>query len=167
MNRQSLKNTAQKTALFAIMAAGVSLANAADRKVYPGSMGVKFSGPTPTYNFSAIGNPSSTTWMYVDLPAINDDTTSGIDTSWVQVLDRHYTSNVRCSINSAYWNNTYDSFYGYWGPSVSSTGSSNDAQTLNTGAATGGSTRHEYFSCAVPPSYSGNVSYLVSYMADE
>ncbi|MBR9909668.1 MAG: hypothetical protein GYB33_04850 [Gammaproteobacteria bacterium] len=150
-----------------LLIAGLTPAEAGDRKVYPGSMGVKYSGPNPVYAWSAIGNPSSSSWMYVDLPVINDDTTSGIDYTRVDVLDRHYSSNVRCSINTAYWNNTYDTMYGYWGPNKYSTGSSNNAQYLYTGSASHGSTRHEYFSCAIPPTYSGNRSYIVSYTVSE
>ena len=156
-----------KAAACLALIGGAGIAEAGDRKVYPGEMGVKWSGPNPVYNTGAIGNPSSTSWMYVDLPVINDDTGSGIDYSSVAVVDRHYSSDVRCSINTAYWNNSADTFYGYWGPNRSSSGSSGDQQTLSTGSASHGSTRHEYFSCRIPPTYSGNVSYIISYTADE
>jgi hypothetical protein len=138
----------------------------ADQKVYPGSMGVKFSGPSPSYYFSTIGNPSSTTTMSVDLPAVND-TNTAIESSWVRVLDRHYSSGVSCSLNTAYWNNTYDTFYGSWGALVTSAGSSNDVQVLNTGTAHGSAERHIYFGCAIPATYSGNLSHIVSYSVDE
>ena len=167
MNNKILKFGAGAVLLPSMIMLGMSQAHAGDRKVYPGSMGVKWSGPSPSYSSGAIGNPSSTSWMYVDLPVINDDTTSGIDLSWATVVDRHYSSNLRCSINTAYWNNTANTMYGYWGPNIYSTGSSDDAQTLSTGSATHGSTRHEYFSCAIPPTYSGNVSYIVSYTVEE
>lgn len=168
-----MKNTIIKQALKgavlvpALTLLAVGIAEAGDRKVYPASFGAKYSGPEPSYNASAIANPSSTLWMYVDLPVINDDVGSGIDTSYVRVLDRHYSSNVRCSINTVYWNNSAGSFYGYWGPNRYSAGSGNTEQILNTGAATHGSTRHEYFSCAVPPTYLGNRSYLISYTVEE
>ena len=138
----------------------------ADQKVYPGSMGVKFSGATPSYYFSTIGNPSSTTTMGVDLPAVND-TNTNIESSWVRVLDRHYSAGVSCSLNTAYWNNTYDTFYGSWGAAVTSAGSSNDVQVLNTGTAHGSAERHIYFSCSIPATYSGNLSHIVSYSVDE
>lgn len=150
-----------------LLLAGMATLQAGDAKTYPGSMGVKWSGGTPVYSTSAIGNSSSSQWLYIDLPVINDDMSNGIQSSWVKVLDRHYNSNVRCSINSAYWNNTYDQFYGSWGGNRYSTGSSNNAQTLSTGGATGGSSRHEYFSCAIPPTYSGNRSYIISYYVNE
>jgi len=153
------------SSMLITLTAGV--AQAGDAKVYPGEMGIKWSGPTPVYNTGAIGNSSSSSWMYVDLPVINDDTGSGIDSTWVKVLDRHYNSDVRCKIVTAYWNNTADAFYGYFGPNRYSSGSSTNAQTLYPGSASHGSTRHEYFSCAIPPTYSGNRSYIISYQVSE
>lgn len=138
-----------------------------DAKVYPGALAVKWSGVTPTYNSGAIGNPSSTSWMYMDLPVINDDTGSGIDSSWYKAIDRHYSSDIRCSINSVYFNNSAGNYYGSWGANISTSGSAATEQTKSTGSATGGSTRHEYFSCAIPPTYSGNVSYIISYQVSE
>jgi hypothetical protein len=130
-------------------------------------MGVKHSGPTPSYSGSAIYNPSSSAWMYVDLPAIND-ANDDIAASNVRVVDRHYSSDVRCSINQAYWNNTADAMYGWWGSNVSSSGSSGNSQTLNTGAlGATGLTVHTYFSCRIPPAYSGNRSSIVSYYVNE
>lgn len=144
-----------------------TVVHAGDRKVYPGNMAITWSGAAPAFYYGTVSNPSSTSWMYVDLPVINDDTTSGIDISLVKVLDRHYSSDVRCSINTAYWNSSAGSIYGYWGPNKYSSGSSNVEQTLNTGAASHGSTRHEYFSCAIPPTYSGNRSHIISYTVEE
>ena len=141
---------------------------AADAKTYPGSMCVRWSGSSPSYNTSAIGNPSSTQWTYLDCPVINDDMGADTQSSVVRVLDRHYSSDVRCSINSAYWNNTNDQFYGWWGSNISSSGSGNDLQVLNTGGIGGsGSTVHTYFSCRIPPTYNGNRSYTISYYANE
>ena len=137
----------------------------ADQKVYPGSMGVKLSGASPTYYFGAIGNSSAAN-IYLDLPVIND-TNTAVESSWVRVLDRHYSSGVSCALNTAYWNNTYDTFYGSWGATVVSSGSSTDVQVLNTGTANGSADRHIYFSCSIPPVYSGNSSRIVSYSVDE
>lgn len=155
------------TVLASACALAATSVLAADVKTYPGSMGVKYSGPTPTYSSSSIGNPSSSSWMYVDLPAINDED-NDILTSYVRVLDRHYSSEVRCSINQAYWNNSAGVMYGWWGPNVSSSGSSTSSQTLFTGALGGtGMNVHTYFSCRVPPTYSGNVSRIISYYVYE
>ncbi|MCG8312616.1 MAG: hypothetical protein MI976_05320 [Pseudomonadales bacterium] len=158
---------AKNSLTVAVLAVATSAAQADDQKVYPGSMGVKYSGPTPTYSTSSIGNPSSTSWMYVDLPAIND-LSDDVKASYVRVLDRHYSSDVRCTVNQAYWNNTADTFYGWWGGAQYSGGSSTNSQTLNTGAVGGtGGAVHTYFSCRVPPTYSGNVSRIISYSVTE
>ena len=143
--------------------------HAGDAKLYPGSMGVRYAGANPpSYNTSAIGNPSSTKWLYVDLPAINDDMNDDVKNTWVRVLDRHYSHNVRCSFNTAYWNNSADRFYGWWGANKYSTGSGNNAQVLYTGGSGGkGSSYHHYFSCRIPRTYSGNRSYIISYYVNE
>ena len=144
-----------------------SNSDAGDRKVYPGEMAAMTYGEDMVQYLGTIYNPSHTKWLRVQLPVINDDTTSGIDKSYVYVVDQHYTSNVRCSINTAYWNNTTDSLYGFWGAYKSSQGSSGNRQTLSTGAATHGSTRHEFIDCLIPPRYQGKPSFLVSYIVEE
>ena len=130
-------------------------------------MAVRTSGEDMVQWYGTIFNPSYTSWLFVQLPVINDNTGSGISGSWVHVVDQHYSSNVRCRINSAYWNNTYDTMYGYWGSYRYSSGSSGNRQTLSTGSAAHGSTRHEFFICAVPPRYNGRASYIVSYIVEE
>ena len=150
------------------LALAINLGHAGDAKVYPGSMGVRYAGANPSYNYSAIGNPSSSQWMYVDLPVINDAMNDDIKYSSVRVLDRHYSNNVRCSVNSAYWNSSSSAFYGWWGSNKYSSGSGDNLQKLSTGGVGGaGTSYHHYFSCAVPPSYAGNRSYIVSYYANE
>ena len=137
-----------------------------DQKVYPGSLGVRWDGADPSYYFSSIGNPSSTEWLKVDLPVINDDLGNDIGYSNVRVLDRNYSYNVSCSLNSVYWNGS--GFSGYFGPKTYSSGSSDYLQYLYTGGVGGGTySYHEYFSCEIPPSYNGNQSYIVSYYVDE
>lgn len=141
---------------------------AGDAKTYPGSMCVRYAGSTPSYSFSMIGNRSSSQWLYLDCPVINDSMSESLANSWIAVLDRHYSSGVRCSINSAYWNNGASSIYGWWGANKYSSGSSNAQQKLAWGGLGGsGENVHTYFSCAIPPAYSGNVSYIVNYHANE
>ena len=76
-------------------------AQAGDAKTYPGATCVRTSGATPSYSTAAIGNPSSSQWLYLNCPTVNDSMNENVQNSWVGVLDRHYSSNVRCSINSA------------------------------------------------------------------
>ncbi|BFM04892.1 hypothetical protein [Halioxenophilus aromaticivorans] len=140
---------------------------AADWKTYPGSMGVKFKGPSPYINHSGIYNPSSTSVMYVDLPIINDDS-NDIASSNVRVIDRHYSQDIRCSVNQRYMSTSSGSVYGYMGGNKLSSGSSAFLQKLNTGALGGsGSAVHSYFSCKIPPTYSGNRSGIFSYYVNE
>ncbi|WP_320043670.1 hypothetical protein [uncultured Desulfobacter sp.] len=156
-------------ALFSVLLLTIAInpVMAGDAKTYPGSMGVKYSGGNPSYNASMMGNPN-TSYMYVDLPAINDSMSESVKNAWVGVLDRHYDQDVRCSFNSVYWNNTNDTIYGWWGGNKYSNGSSNDRQVLSWGRVGGaGETVHHYFSCRVPANYNGNRSYIISYHVNE
>jgi hypothetical protein len=158
---------ASATAIMILLTIAANPVMAGDAKTYPGSMCVKYSGGNPSYNSSMIGNPNRS-YIYLDCPAINDSMSEDLNNSWVGVLDRHYSQNVRCSINSAYWNNTHDAIYGWWGSNRYSTGSSNNRQVLSWGALGGtGETVHHYFSCRIPAVYSGNRSYIISYHVNE
>ena len=154
-------------ALF-MVTTGALPALAGDGKVYPGSMGVRYSGTfTPTYNCSAIGNPSATQHLYLDLPIIKDVIGGHINKSWVRVTDRHRYSSISCAVCNRYrcgfgWcgqtKTKYSSGWSGWGE-----------QLLNTGAiGTNKNTReHYYFSCRIPPKYYNKISYINSYYAEE
>jgi len=155
----------------ALLFAGMNTA-LADKKVYPGSMAVKTSSSgTLVYSRSAVGTSSDSS-VHVYLPVINDVMGSTISSSYVKVLDRSDSYNHRCSINSVYWNETYDTWYGSWGPNLYSSGSGDNLQTLNTGSIGGSSGRHEYFSCRIPPinvdsRHDSKTSYIVQYAVTE
>jgi hypothetical protein len=137
-------------------------------KTYPGSMCVRHYGSSPSYSSSMIGNPSSSQWLYLDCPTINDSMSESLRNSWVAVLDRHYSSDVHCSVHSRYWNNSTAALNGWWGGNKYSAGSGNNLQKLSWGRLSGaGDSVHTYFSCAIPPAYSGHVSYIVNYHANE
>jgi hypothetical protein len=149
---------------IAMATLGISQVHAVDGKNYPGSMCVRWSGTsTPVYNFSAIGNPSSTTWLYLDCPAVKD--ASNIASGWVRMLDRHYSSNISCRLYSVYAST--GGYYGWVTPVVSSTGSSANPQHRPFGGIGGNSIAHYYYSCSIPPTYSGYVSYITSYQVSE
>lgn len=152
-------------ALFMIIA-GALPALAADGKIYPGSMGIRYSGTsTPCLQCGAIGNPSTSSWFYLDLPVIHDSIYGNINKSWVRVTDRHYSSNIRCSLC-----NRYRCGYGWCGcfsPTVFSSGSGRHEQRLITGRLSGNTTSHYYFSCDIPPRYNNNTSYINSYYVEE
>lgn len=148
-----------------VTAVGVSQAHAVDGKIYTGSSCVRWSGTTsPIYNFSAIGNPADS-WLYVDCPVIHDSINASINSGWVKVIDQNYTYNARCNLNSIYRNG--GSWWGWWTPNQSSAGSSSSPQTLSFGGIGSNSISHYYYSCRIPPIYSGNRSYLISYKVDE
>jgi hypothetical protein len=167
--KQSFTLSLCSTALIsASILVGATAAVAGDAKTYPGSMCVRYSGSNPSYSGSMIGNPSSSQWLYLDCPAINDSMSEQLHNSWVAVLDRHYSSDVHCSVHSRYWNNSTAALNGWWGGNKYSAGSGNNLQKLSWGRLSGaGDSVHTYFSCAIPPAYSGHVSYIVNYHANE
>jgi hypothetical protein len=105
-----------------------SPAAADDPKLYPGSMCVKWSGPNPTYSWSSIQNPSSSSYLYLDCPAIRDNIGNSINDASITVVDRNYNQDVQCSLNSFY--HYSGGFLGWSSPNNYSYGSSNNAQTL-------------------------------------
>lgn len=165
MKRNLLIFTALFSVLFLLCASVTTFAD--DGKVYPGSMGVRWSSydPVPTLNASAIGNPSSTKSLRVDLPVIHDCIGNNIEQGWVKVIDMHYGQNIRCSLNSVYRNGS--SFYGWWGPNKYSSGSSQNPKTLTHGGLGSNTQAHYYYSCSIPPTYNGNRSYIISYYVEE
>lgn len=156
-------------ALFAVFLLTITVnpAMAGDAKTYPGSMCVKYSGGNPSYLWSMIGNPN-TSYIYVDCPVINDSMSESIKNAWVGVLDRNFNQEFRCSLNSAYWNDTHDTMYGWWGANKYSEGSSNNRQKLSWGSLGGADENvHHYFSCRIPAIYSGQTSYIINYHVNE
>lgn len=161
VNKKSLFIT-----MIVVMAMCASASIASDGKIYPGSMCVRYAGTsTPSYNNSAIGNPSSTSWLYLDCPAIHDTVSGNVKEGWVRMIDRHYSSDVKCSLNSIY--RSGNSFWGWWTSNKNSSGSGVNPQHVSYGGIGASSQAHYYYSCQIPPSYSGNVSYIISYYVEE
>ncbi|PXF60270.1 MAG: hypothetical protein C4B58_00040 [Deltaproteobacteria bacterium] len=150
--------------------AGALPALAADGKIYPGAMGV----PTPCdgnnrptysygYGWGAIGNHSATSWLYLDLPAIRD--AHGINKSWVRVIDRHDSADIRCQLHSTFW---YGHIYcGWFSPYMYSSGSGSHEQVLSLGGVGANTISHYYFSCRIPPKYNNGQSCINSYYVEE
>jgi len=148
------------------MTIGASFALAGDGKIYPGSMCVRYAGTgTPSYNFSAIGNPSATQWLYLDCPVIHDTIGGNINKGWVRMIDQHYSSDVRCSLNSYY--RSGNAFWGWWTANKSTSGSGAHPQHITFNGIGANSLAHYYYSCRIPPRYSGNTSYITSYNVEE
>jgi hypothetical protein len=149
-----------------VLVAGVAPTQATDGKIYPGSMGVRYAGTdTPSLNFSAIGNPSSTTWLYLDLPVIKDSINHNIERGWIKAIDMNYYSDITGTLLSTYRNG--NQWWGWTNGSMKTSGTSSGVQTLSFGSLGANSGCHYYYSCRIPPSYNGNTSYIVSYKVDE
>ena len=156
----------------------------ADRKVFAGSSCVKYSGPTPTYYASSIGNPSTSTLMKVDCPVTRDG--QRILSGTVQVYDNSPVDTVRCQMLNLY-RRTNGSFTGRSTAWVHSSNSWPSTQSGVSVSHRGKSTlefpglpavtsryqsdhsemSHYYFSCTVPRSYGGSRSYIDSFKVDE
>lgn len=148
-----------------LMVIGVSQAHAVDGKEYAGSACVPYgtNNRYPSYNFSAIGNPSATQWLYLDCPAVHD--ARNISSGWVRVMDLHYYSDVTCSLNSIYFSG--GAVWGWGTPERSSVGSSANTQQLAFGGVGASDIAHYYYSCRIPPTFNGNLSYITSYQVIE
>lgn len=141
---------------------------------HPGSMCVKWtpSDPEPYLNASRIYNASSTTWLRLDCPVVHSDFdgflhNGAIDSSWVTMIDQNYSLNGSCSLVSFTQHPMPSSYSAIWAaPAAFTSGSDARPQYLGTGSQNGEDYySHYYFSCHVPPSYSGNSSGLVTYNA--
>ncbi len=151
---------------LSMVMSGALVASAADGKIYPGSMGVRYAGTsTPTYNCSAIGNPSTTNWLYLDLPAIHDVISGNIKRSWVRVIDQNYRDDIYCRLYSVYRSGC--GYAGWTSPARWSSGSNCIEQVLSAGGVGANTRSHYYFSCRIPPKYSNNTSYIISYYVEE
>jgi len=146
----------------------------AQQSIWPGSQCVQWTAGdvVPTLNGSAIYNSSASASMRVDCPIERNDFsgflhTPGIDSAWVSVIDMNYSADARCGLGSLSVSST-----GVWtyvtSGSAFSAGASSGSQTLNLGALTFPNDRvHSFIGCIIPPSYAGNVSYLVNYYVNQ
>lgn len=152
----------------------VSSTASAGQVILPGSDCVKWrsSDPEPYLSASRIYNPSSTQWLRVDCPVVRTDFDSflhdaAVENSWVRIVDRHYTINGSCKLVSFSHNTSGTTSYWATGTRYTS-GSGTQAQHLNTGSLGGeNSASHLYFSCYIPPRYSGNMSGLTTYYVNQ
>jgi hypothetical protein len=139
--------------------------HAVDGKNYPGSMCVRFSGPTPVYGQSAIGNPSTTAELRLDCPVVKDE--NNIRSGWVRVIDRHTTASVGCNLNCVSRSGSTPTACST--PLFVSVGSSDTTQHLSFGSLTCSacnSFAHYYYSCRIPPTQAGT-SWIWTYQVLE
>jgi hypothetical protein len=161
-----LKSAKAALAAFVLATLGATQAHAVDGKNYPGSMCVPWgANRTPTYYYSAIGNPSTSTDLLLDCPIVRDSITNTIQSGWVKAIDQHYYDNVSCRLDSIYFSG--GAAWGWSSPTLSSSGSSGNPQHLAFGGVGANNTAHYYYSCRIPPTFNGNVSSITSYQVNE
>lgn len=139
---------------------------AATGKIYPGSMGVKWtpSDPDPVLNYSAIINPSATKWLRLDLPVIHR-IGSAILGGWVKAVDQHGSQNILTRLMSIY--RIGCGLYGWGSPARTTNGAGCTTQTLFFRPLGSNNISHSYYSCHIPPTYNGRASMIVSYEVTE
>jgi len=159
--------------VFLIIFFTISNAQGDDQKVYPGSMCVvrnnlKVDGnevEMPDYEYSAIGNPSSSDWLNVDCPVVHDILHKNVRSGWVQMIDTHYNYNISCRFYSIFRSGRFP--YGWASGRLTTTGSTRNVQTKGFGAVRGSAGSHYYLSCSIPPKYGNSISYIVTYNVSE
>ncbi len=160
---------------------------AGDGKAYPGSLCVPWGdNRDPEYFASAIGNRSTTDWLYLDCPAVKDQIGEVVVDGWVRMIDHNYDDDIYCTLVHAVYdvNKWLEKRYGdktEHGRRTSSSGSSTSIQhkyfpaeplpsfgvgVIHYGVSLSDES-HVYFSCAIPPTYQGKVSYITSYYVEE
>lgn len=145
-------------ASFVLVALGGDAA-ALDDRVYPGSQCVKWSGATPTYWYSSIENPSTST-MKVDCPAGNA-TNLAISDNYVWARDQNSGSNVVCNIVQFVPVNNANIGAVYTSGNAQTSGSSANFQFIAQGMAQHGGWL--YWSCSVPAISGSNKSSIGAY----
>ncbi len=146
-------------------------AQAWDHKTHPGQMCIPWGSNTAvTYNGGQIGNNSNNFWMNVDCPINNEYSGNSKLDARVHVLDQSYSGDVWCQLVEQ-----ERAAPGMGGTRFmsgrSSRGSGAYEQTILLHGDVGSSYRvyPEYNSklilrCAIPPKYSGNLSYVGGYV---
>ncbi len=164
-----------KQRLFSFLIAGLiifpAISTFADTKIYPGSMGAKWSSSNTEYviEHGAIGNPSSTQRLGINLPVINDNVGGLFLYGTVTVVDRNDQrfEDIRCNLNSRFYSGSR--YFGWYTPTQHSTNRGNSQQDIRFPAIPSNILAHYYFNCTIPERdhYSGQRSWVVSYKVDE
>jgi hypothetical protein len=163
--------TVAVAALALIITVGAPQAYA-DSPVYPGEMCLKWSGAgIPKYYYGGIGNASTTDWLYLDCPLVNDWYNHGaIEIATMTYRDLHPSADISCTLYNVI---NYGSNGAYIicssGP-LSSSGSSYEPFNFRFAPVPEADVWVDavnYISCAIPPSYSGYRSYILDYDMDK
>ncbi len=148
------------------LAFGVTVAQADDGKQYPGSFCVRWSGGTPTYSWSRIGNTHTSSALRVDCPVVKDTIYGDINDGTVRVIDQHFTQSVSCNLVSFYVTDT-GGLAAWASGNKETVGSSPEPKELLFGSIGANSRSHYFYSCQIPPRYEGETSWLINYRVDE
>ena len=146
--------------LVMLAAAGfltASNAAAVDGKNYAAAQCVQVQGNGILYSNATILNPSSSSTMVLDCPAVKDGT--DIDSGLVKALDQSGSS-VDCTLLSLFVSGS--GIFGY-SDGDATTGNSSSWQTLHFGSMSANSNGWYWMSCSIPPTSSGNMSGIAMY----
>lgn len=145
------------------------IAFAADDKLYPGVMGVRYnaSQPVPHESYGALYNPSSTSTLSLALPIVRDGSGGNIDSGWVKLVDQHYNQDISVRLYSIYRSDSTGEIYGWLSSTQTTTGSGPQVQTLTFGSLATNTYSSAYYFVTLPPTYSGVESQVISYYVVE
>ena len=137
----------------------------ADTHSYPATMCTAWSGAESLqYHYNGkLSNTSTTKDAWVVCP-ITLQTRKTIDAQ-VRTIDRHYSSDISCTLKSLRYYNPVNS--NSRSSKANTSGSSDKIQTLNFNPVAGFSDGSFFLYCKIPPKYNGNGSYIINYHASE
>ena len=146
-------------------------------KIYPGSMAVRLdpSDPIPYYHYGTVENPSTTNWLDLILPAVNDHLAVRIRKGLVRVIDGHPFRDIQCALNSRF---RYGGYYAGWWGRYETNKREDDPEWVPAGwhqqdiwfGRMGSSdAAHYYFHCRLPPIdvFTGIRSAVITYYLEE
>lgn len=152
------------TAGIAALSMGAALdVHAADGKTFPATF-CQAESVAVSMDYRGSGkarNPSNST-MRVVCPVVRDSMNGNVRKANVYVIDRHYSRNVSCTLNSINKSATTG-----WFQTKSTNGSSNNIANLSFGARSAHSFGIYFFRCSVPGKYQGQRSEIASYYMEE
>lgn len=151
----------------ALLAAGAAsllpiAARASDAKQYPGAACHTTSPGTTSFPWGRAEHHGVSP-IHFECPVVRDATGGYIRSGWVRVVDRHYSDDVICFLQSWPASNPSSGHFSV----RKSAGSSAQTQALYFGSLGTYSDAFYHLSCQVPGTYSGNASGIVSYVVDE
>ncbi len=176
-----MKNIRRLFATFSAVAVmsglfGSPAAQASDDKIYPGSMCVRFSGSTavlPTLADSRLFNPA-TTVLRMDCPVVHDSINSGIQSGYVDVIDRNFAgdnsndANTQVCAELISISQALSSVITFRSTGRRcTTGASSVSKRLSFGSLAANSNAYYYYSVSLPPTFNGQQSAIIAYRVNE